>query len=120
MRLTTALLAILLVGCATPDRGVMDFDKRATALQPGMTTSQAAQLMGPPKNRQFSGDQEALQWCETSFSSGTTDSFVVAIFYDGRLVQTSTYRNSGRGYCESFFRPIEWVRPDRIIELRRR
>jgi hypothetical protein len=85
-----------------------------------MTQEQAEAVMGPAKNKQFSGPQEALQWCETSMSSGTLDSYVVGIFVDGKLLQTSTYRNGQRGYCESFFKPVKWGRPDRIIEWRQR
>ena len=112
------LIVVLLVGCAS--QAVQDFDKRANQVQPGMSFAEASGVMGPPKNRQFSGRQEALQWCETSFVSGSADSYLVGYFYDGKLVTTNTYRNSAYGTCESFFKPVQWLTPDRIIEIRAR
>jgi hypothetical protein len=108
----------LLAGCAS--QAVQDFDQRANRVQPGMSIAEATAVMGAPKNRQFSGKQEALQWCETSFVSGSADSYLIGYFYDGKLLTTNTYRNRMRGTCESFFQPVQWISPDRIIELRAR
>ena len=118
MRRTTIAATAMLAGCVST--GVVDFDQRANQVQPGMKVAEVAAIMGTPKNRQFSGRQEALQWCETSYMSGSADSYFVGYFYDGALIATSTYRNRARGTCESFFQPIQWIPPDRIIELRHR
>ena len=114
------LLPLLLTSCVSVSQSVHQFDQRATKLEPNMSIADAIAVMGQPKNRQFSGQQEALQWCETSYSSGSADSYLLAFFYDGRLLTTNTYNNWARGTCESFFRRVEWLPPDRIIELRSR
>lgn len=111
-----------LTACATgPDRNVSDFDQRATQINFEMTKNQAQEIMGLPKNRQFSGSQEALQWCETSHTRGTADSYLVVNVYNGQVIGLNTYRGSYQGYCESFFSPIEWIKePEKVIELRTR
>jgi hypothetical protein len=76
--------------------------------------------MGPPQNTQFSGKNEAWQYCQTEF---VNDSFVVVWFYDGQVTGLNTYRDSAgdMGFCSSHFRSINWEdAPDFSVEVRSR
>jgi hypothetical protein len=77
--------------------------------------------MGPPKNRQFSGANEAWQYCATDMAGFAGDQFVLIWLYDNRVTGLETYTNSLVGTCETFFRQVSFEdAPDATIELRKR
>jgi len=87
-------------------------------LEPGMSKQELTALMGRPGDRQFSGNVEAWQYCETGMS---TDDFLIVWLANGKVVETQTYDNSFLGVCSSYFRTINWEEaPDKIIEFRER
>ena len=89
-------------------------------VDPGMSKREVSDLLGPPQNRQFSGSNEAWQYCQTSVW-GTTDKFVVVWFFQGQVTGLTSYTESKGGLCTSFFRSVNWEdAPDHTIEVRQR
>lgn len=113
--LVSLLAMFLLTGCAGGQLA-----KKSVQIERGYSKSEVAALLGPPENRQFRGDDEAWQYCETDAGPGYDD-YVVVWFYKGQVTGITTYKNSLRGPCSAFFRTVRWEdAPDRTIEIRRR
>jgi hypothetical protein len=88
----------------------------------GYTKKQVIEVLGPPGDRQFKGDDEAWQYCRTGIS---TDQFVIVWLYRGTVTGVTTYKaGSNAGYvgdCSQGFKTIRWENaPDRTIEFRYR
>lgn len=106
------LCLFALTACATSSQLV----SKSTLIDPGATKADVTSIMGPPQDRQFNGKDEAWQYCTTGFS---TDNYVVVWFNNGYVTGVQTYKNSGTGFCHTFFRTVNWQdAPDRTYEFR--
>ena len=87
-------------------------------LEPGMSKTELAALLGTPGDRQFSGNVEAWQYCDTGFAK---DEYLIVWLADGKVVETQRYENAySMGICSSYS-TINWEdAPDKIIEFRKR
>ena len=87
-------------------------------LEPGMSKTQLTSLLGRPGDRQFSGNVEAWQYCDTGFAK---DEYLIVWLANGKVVETQRYENSySIGMCSSYT-TINWEdAPDKIIEFRER
>ena len=84
-----------------------------------MNANEVRNILGPPQNRQFSGDNEAWQYCVTGID--IPDKFVLIWMYKETVTGMETYRNTEFGPCESFFRQVKFENaPDIVIETRKR
>jgi hypothetical protein len=84
-----------------------------------MSANEVQDILGPPKDRQFNGDNEAWQYCSTGI--GIPDEFTLIWMYRETVTGMERYRNTESGSCESFFRQVKFEDvPDIIIENRRR
>ena len=81
---------------------------QASTLAPGATPTQVRTLLGEPYDRQFQGNREAWQYCETGLFQ---DTFVIVWFAESTVTGLSTYHNAvgDRGFfCYSHLRAIIW------------
>ena len=120
--LIAALLVLGPAGCGMmPDRGLSTFASKSADVDFGMTKVQVQHIMGVPRNRLYSGSQEAWQWCETSNSPNQADLFLTAYFYNGRVAGVHTYFNRAEGTCDNFFRRVEWLTdPEKAMAAKER
>ena len=89
---------------------------QANAVALGATPTQVRELLGEPLDRQFQGNQEAWQYCETGLLK---DTFVIVWFADSQVTGLRTYHSSvgDQGFfCSSHLRAIMW---DEAPEARR-
>lgn len=93
--------------------------RKALALNPGDSRERVVEVMGAPQDRQFNGNEEALQWCETGSSS---DLYTVVWLTDNKVTTVSNYtRRDHFGSCTNSFKQINWSSsPDTTIEIRER
>lgn len=95
------MAALLLAGCGTLER-------RAIAINPGDAKEQVLKAMGAPGDRQFSGNLEAWQYCQTGAGFGYHD-FRTVWFRDGHVIGVSSYKSHAPASgCSGHFRPIDW------------
>ena len=107
------LIVFTFSGCGT-------LAKKAVLINPGDDKTTVMRIMGPPEDRQFSGLNEAWQYCETD-AGITYDDYRIVWFYDGKVSGITSYKNSEFGVCASFFKSIRWEdAPDATIEVRER
>jgi hypothetical protein len=87
-------------------------------LEPGMSKAQLKSLLGRPGDRQFSGNVEAWQYCDTGFAK---DEYLIVWLANDKVVETQRYENAySMGICSSYT-TINWEdAPDKIIEIRER
>ena len=81
---------------------------QASALVPGATPAQVRELLGEPLDRQFQGNQQAWQYCETGLFQ---DTFVIVWFADSKVTGLRTYHSSVGDpglFCNSHLRAITW------------
>jgi hypothetical protein len=81
---------------------------QASTLAPGATPAQVRAVLGEPQERQFRGNQEAWQYCETGLLQ---DTFVIVWFAESKVTGLRTYHNAAgdRGFfCSSHLRAITW------------
>lgn len=96
-------------------------ERQTVLLNPGDTKQQVLEVMGPPDDRQFKGENEAWQYCKTGAGFGYHD-YRTIWFYQGRMTGISSYK-SGRpaSSCMTDLRAIRWEdAPDRVLEIRNR
>lgn len=106
--------AMVLSACAGP----AELMSKSIQITPGMTTQELQSLMGPPQNRQFSGTNEAWQYCATG---AVSDDYLLVWVNSGTVTGLQTYKNTETGMCTSFFQTVEWEdAPDASIEIRQR
>ena len=80
----------------------------ARAIDLGATQEHVRDILGAPQDRQFRGQQEAWQYCETGF---VQDTFVVVWFVESKLTGMRTSKNAvgDRGFfCSSHLPSIRW------------
>ena len=118
MRLLLVILcSVLLSGCA----GRIALQDKPAQITPGMTKQELQSLLGPPQNRQFSGSNEAWQYCATDYTGFESDSYLLVWINSGVVTGMQTYRNTLIGTCESFFRTVKWDEAlDATVEIRKR
>ena len=81
---------------------------QARALTPGATPAQVRALLGEPQDRQFQGQREAWQYCETGLLQ---DTFVIVWFAESKVTGLSMYHNAAGDvgfFCRSHLRAITW------------
>ena len=122
MRLVLAAMALGLAACGVmPDRTLSNFASGAADVDFGMSKVRVQQIMGAPRNRLYSGSQEAWLWCETSNSTNQSDLFLTAYFYNGRVAGIHTHGNRAEGTCDHFFRRPDWLAdPEKAMAARQR
>lgn len=118
LRATAALvLSLAITGCAAQAPIALN----SAGIQNGMTASEVTSIMGAPKNRQFSGDNEAWQYCATDMTGFAGDQYVLIWLYKNRVSGLETYTNTLMGSCETYFRQISFEdAPDSTVEVRYR
>lgn len=94
-----ATVVILLGGCASTGKAV-------ATLEPGMTKQQVLAALGPPADRSFRGDDEALQYQEIAgFGQCKYTTIWMA---SGKLVGVSTRRGSSVAGCGLGAEEVDW------------
>jgi hypothetical protein len=117
MRPIVVVLVLLVVGCASNSASL----RRAQMLEPGASKADVRRRLGEPGDRQFSGRQEAWQYCSTDYSGLGADDFRVVWFMDGAVSGITSYKSRILGSCEDNFRSIRWEEaPTASIEIRER
>ena len=98
---------LLLTACATTSEMLTN----SQHIKAGMTGKEVIALLGEPQNVQFKGkSNEAWQYCTTG--TFDPDRYVLLFLVDGLVDEKRTYRNTLTGFCESFFRTVNWTKPD--------
>jgi hypothetical protein len=112
--LLTGIAAIAMVGCGS-------LEKKASLLNLGDTKQQVLGVMGPPDDRQFKGDDEAWQYCQTGAGFGYHD-YRTIWFKAGRITGINSYKSARPGSsCATDIKPIRWEEaPDATVEIRGR
>jgi len=77
--------------------------------------------MGTPDDRQFKGDNEAWQYCQTGAGFGYHD-YRVIWFYKGKVAGINSYKSTRpASSCVSDIKQINWEdAPDVSLEIRNR
>lgn len=107
------VLALFLFGCA-------NVQKRSTRINPGDSKEQIIEVMGEPENRQFKGNLEAWQYCDTSFGRYN---YSIVWLNSGIATGVNSYTNPGQpfNFCGAGFEPVRWENaPNQTIEIRNR
>jgi len=116
MRKIYILLLFIFVGCAALTPHILQ--QKTIKIELGQSMTDVQTILGTPQNRQFSGRNEAWQYCETSYGPAGDD-YVIVWFFDSKVTGITTYKNYETGFCESFFRTIQWEdAPNNVIEHR--
>lgn len=107
-------LALILVGCGS-------LDKKALLVNYGDSKEQVTSIMGIPDDRQFNGDNEAWQYCQTGAGFGYHD-YRVIWFYNGQVSGINSYKSSRpASSCVTDIKQINWQdAPDVTVEVRNR
>ena len=106
------ILALVMTSCAH------QLMSKSVLLEPGMSKKELVELMGVPGNRQFKGNKEAWQYCETG---GMADDYITVWLINGAVAGTQSYHNTGMGFCSSYFKTVNWEEaPDAVLEIRNR
>lgn len=109
-----AFLTLAGASCASVGGSSM---RSSASVEPGQTKQQVLQVLGEPGDRQFSGENEALQYCTlsgNSFGSAVNGwrpgAYTVVWLLRGRVTGVTTYRASvaQTNSCESEFQRIDW------------
>lgn len=99
---------VILSGCA--------INPATFKINAGDSRDRVVELLGPPENRQFKGQNEALQYCVNGTSFG--HSTVTIVWLHNQIV---TSLNTADLYGSCQFKTIDWDNaPDRVIEIRKR
>ncbi|MCS0352720.1 DUF2845 domain-containing protein [Vibrio ordalii] len=112
-KLLTLAFSFLIWGCATVPVAFNEINA-------GDSKSDVIAKVGAPENRQFSGKNEAFQYCTTGTSFGVS-TYNVIWFFDSKVTGANSYSLSRAGSCSGHFKTLNWEdAPDTIIELRDR
>lgn len=111
------LLGVLLYGCVAINHEAIE---KSSSIQQGMTESEVIALLGSPGMREFSGQKQALQYCQTELW-GPRHKYAVVWLYEGEVFGLTSYTQPSRGSCSNQFMPVNWGNtPDTTIEIRNR
>lgn len=106
------LVFLFMAGCGT-------LDKKTILLNAGDSKQTVLDVMGPPMDRQISGQKEAWQYCVSGAGIGWNDHKIVW-FNSGKVTGINSYRSSVSG-CQGGIQPVRWENaPDAILEIRQR
>ena len=112
-KLLILAFSFLLWGCATVPVAFNEINA-------GDSKSDVVVKVGAPENRQFSGKNEAFQYCTTGTSLGVS-TYNIIWFFDGKVTGVNSYSLERPGLCSGHFKTLNWEdAPDTIIELRAR
>lgn len=101
MKASLLIICLLFItACATQFK-----QSSVKKLNPGMTKEEVIKIMGEPGDRQFSGNKEVLQWCNTGMSG---DAYIMAHFRDGKLGTVQRYSQTLEGNCTDFFNQVNF------------
>ena len=104
---------LVLLNCAVLAPHVLR--ESSVKIEPNQSKDDVLAILGTPKNRQFEGNNEAWQYCETSYTSSAGDDYLTVWFFKGTVTGITTYKNHNYGSCESFFKTIRWEDAPKII-----
>lgn len=107
-------ITIFLVGCGS-------LDKKSLLVNFGDTKEQITSIMGVPDDRQFKGDNEAWQYCQTGAGFGYHDYRIIWL-YKGQVSGINSYKSSRpASSCVTDIKQINWEdAPDVSVEIRNR
>ena len=115
LQIGLAVAGMFVIACATAGPR----SASASALQRSDTRAKVIETMGEPDNRQFSGDDEALQYCRktgNALLASEAGEYTVVWLHRGFVTGVTTYNETllPLKSCKSAFRPIRWEEaPDR-------
>ena len=114
MKIIALISALLLAGCGS-------LDKQSLQINPGDSKERVIAALGAPKDRQFKGDLEAWQYCQTGAGLGYHDHRVVW-FNAGTVTGLTSYRSTTPGTaCERNIQMVIWEQaPNATVEIRNR
>ncbi len=115
MKYILCFLLVLSVGCSSAG-----LNKKAALIDRGDSIDDVRRKIGPAENRQINNDNEAWQYCETTFG---TYHFLDVIFYYGKVAGVRIYQENGVPFhfCGSMFTPIRFEdAPSSTVEIRNR
>jgi hypothetical protein len=99
--LTLSISMCLISACGSLER-------RAVAVNPGDSKERVMAILGAPGDRQFSGNVEAWQYCQTGAGFGYHD-FRTIWIRDGRVVGMNSYKDhTAASGCSGHFKPVDW------------
>jgi hypothetical protein len=112
------ILTLILISSTLMIASCANVATKSLDLEPGMSKSQLKSLMGTPGDRQFSGNVEAWQYCDTGMMK---DEYLIVWLANNQVVETQRYENAySIGMCSSY-KTINWEdAPDKIVEIRER
>jgi len=98
-----------------------NLDKKSILINNGDTKEQVLSVMGVPDDRQFRGNDEVWQYCQTGAGFGYHD-YRSIWFYDGEVTAINSYKSTRPGVsCVTDIKQVNWEnRPDTTIEIRQR
>lgn len=106
------LLILFIASCGT-------LDNKTILLNVGDSKQAVLDVMGPPIDRQISGQREAWQYCVSGAGFGWNDHKIVW-FNAGRVTGINSYRSHVSG-CQGGIQPVRWESaPDSVLEIRQR
>lgn len=97
--LLSILVLIFCCACAS-------ITKKSMLLNPGMSKQEVLNILGTPDGRSFKGEDEAWQYQEiVGFGQC---SYIIAWFYQGRLVAATNRRGGSVAGCGLGSREVDW------------
>ena len=75
--MSVILCVIFAVSCASTKK--TDYSNRSLLISSGMSKQEVIDIMGNPGNRQFSGNDEAWQYCEELMGPGYNRYFIILV-----------------------------------------
>ena len=112
-------MALLVAGCGTnPSSNNEEIKQRAMQIDPGMNKQEVIALMGPPEQRSFRGQAEALTFCGWTVFQGFL-TYTIWFFEEAVVAMTDDMVHTGAGDCSQFLSPVDWGQapPDVRIKL---
>jgi hypothetical protein len=108
------LLATALTACGS-------LEKKAIMINAGDGKEQVLAAMGTPDDRQFEGDAEAWQYCQTGAGFGYHD-YRIVWFRKGKVTGLTSYKSARpASSCTTDIRQVRWEEaPDYKLEVRNR
>ena len=112
MSVIALVLSLFVADCGT-------LDNKTILLNVGDSKERVIEVMGPPKDRQIHGQQEAWQYCVSGAGFGWNDHKIIWL-NAGRVTGINSCRSSVSG-CSGGIQPVRWESaPDSVLEIRPR
>lgn len=96
--LLISFAAAMLITCGS-------LEKKSILVNPGDDKERVIAAMGPPQDRQFEGENEVWQYCQTGAGFGYHD-YRMVWFYRGRVTGITSYKDSTP--AAGHFKPVRW------------